>query len=1032
MNHRLRFTSAKIAARIELVAPFVHRRSVPLAPFRLFELENAAQDPPLGEDPADWPEIGPDSYWGRPDLNFFLSGEFRVPEDWDGNSLALHLPLGTFGDIFNHPEGLVLIDGQPSGSADRFHHTITLDPSLADNRRHALGLHGWTGHTQWPPDPGDRAKLRMGRPALVERHLVLLEFIELARAALDTATVPAVDGPVRAGLLTALDSAFLALDTRELPSDALYGSADEALVTLRDGIAAAGPPLDVTLHGIGHAHMDIAYLWTVGQIRRKAVRTFSNVLRLMDSDAGFSFSHSQPQIYDFCARDAPELFRKIRGRIREGRWETIGGMWVEPDMNLPGAEALIRQIQLGRGYFRETFGAGETPVLWLPDTFGFPGQTPQLMKKSGLKWFCTNKLNWNQVTRVPPTHHWEGIDGTRVLAHVLTTPRDVEYLPFPTNYKSDLSAREILGTVTGGDADALSLPICFGHGDGGGGPTEEQLARARACRAMPGMPRFRYSTVDAAFKAIECENRPLPVHRGEHYLEGHRGTLTSQAWIKRANRKNERALHEAEALSAMAGLAPDLDGAWKLLCRNQFHDILAGTAVPEVFADARADHGNIASLAEQAASAAAAAISQDTEEILVLNTAPVASDRIAEVPAAAGEIPCRQSTPDGALVFLPALPAYSAMPLSQASARPPDGLTVSLTDDGAVLQNRFLRADIDRSGRLRSAADRATGAEILAPSSTGNQFQAFEDRPICWDAWDIDPGYEDRMDLIEETAEMAITEQGPVRAAVRIRFRWRESDFTQDIRLCAHSPRIDFVTRINWRQRHTLLKTAFPVAVQSPAALYDIQWGAVSRATTRDTPHDFARFEVPAHKWAMLSSDSHGVALLNDCKYGHDILHNVMRLTLIKSSTAPDPQADQCLHEFTYSLLPFQGRDRSPVDAAAYDLNTPLRIAQPPAGQAPVNERRAQPFVRTTGARAICETLKPAGGGAILRLFEPDGRRGRTTLHFGPKIESAWLCSLLDEPQTPLAVEQNKVTLELRPFEIITLLVRIESRNQNQ
>ncbi len=616
-------------------------------------------------------------------------------------------------------------------------------------------------------------------------------------------------------------------------------------------------------------------------------------------------------------------------------------------------------------------------------------------------------------------------DGTRVLAHVLTTPRDVEYLPFPTNYKSDLSAREVMGTASRADHGARHLPICFGYGDGGGGPTEELLSRARAFAEMPGMPRMIMSSVRTAFEAIEAEGRPLPVHRGEHYLEGHRGTLTSQAWIKRANRRNERALHEAEALSVLAGLSPDLRKAWELLCRNQFHDTISGVCVPQAYRDSRVDHARIAELAESAAKAAAHALAFNAPEPLILNTMPVAAARIAEIPAPHAVGAPSQPTAGGALVYLPSLPAYSATPLSAAYRAAPDGLSVRLftEDGGAVIENRFLCAGFDRFGHLISASIKSVGTETLVGGSPANQFQAFEDRPVCWDAWDIDPDYEEVMEPIREPATIRIIEHGPIRATIRMERHWRKSKIIRDIRLTADSARIDFVTKIDWHQTHTLLKVAFPVAVTSPKALFDIQWGAIERSTSRDTPFERARFEVPAQKWALLSDGSLGAALLNDCKYGYDIHGNVMRLTLMKSATSPDPGADQGLHEFTYSFLPVSGGGRAEVDAAAYDLNTPLRVALPTGG---LDDAvfDGQPFVRFSGSRVICETLKPGKRrSAILRLFEPDGLGGPVTLRFRSCISEVHRCDLLENPVESIKVMGNSVSLEMAPFEIVTLRI---------
>ncbi|WP_377504564.1 alpha-mannosidase [Octadecabacter sp. R77987] len=1020
MSGRWPFTVEKIAQRLTLIAPYVHRKRQPLPPFRLLPLAAATVDAPICADPTGWAEIPHQSYWGQTDLNFILKSSFAAPDGWDADKIVLHLPLGVLGDIFNHPEALVHIDERPVASADRYHHTIQLDGALADGKQHVLSLQGWTGHTDWPPDPTSKAKLFMGTPAIVERDPTLLAFHTLAQTMLDTVSVLAPDDPVHQKLLAALDDAFKVLDTRAPLGDALYETAAAALATLEQGKAAAGDPLDVTLHGIGHAHIDIAYLWPIAQTRLKNARTCSNVLRLMEVDPDYHFSHSQPQLYAMMQADYPAIFDQIKARVAEGRWEVMGGMWVEPDLNIPGPEALVRQLTLGRRYFRDTFGDVETPVLWLPDTFGFPAQIPQLMRHAGLKWFATNKLNWNQINPVASSsHNWEGLDGSRVLAHVLTTPRDVQYLPFPTNYKSDLSAYEVYGTWDRSTTQdqVRDLPICYGYGDGGGGPTEALLAKGHAYADMPGMPRFRMSTVRAAFEAIEAAATDLPVHVGEHYMEGHRGVYTSQGWIKRANRKAEWALHEAEALSAMAGLSPDLTEAWQLLCLNQFHDIVTGTSVAQVFDDARADYTRTMELAGAASAAAADVLAM--QEPALANTSPVSGARLALITGA--DIANGQPTEGGTLALFDALPAYSVTPLANAIPTQIPA-TCRATDAGFVLENATLQVTVDGTGRLTRIHDKATGKEVLQKGALGNQLVAFEDRPICWDAWDIDPSFEDRQDDVMGETSLEIIEAGPLRASLRVTIKWRSSTIMQDIRLAAHSNRIDFDTTVEWHEQHVLLKAAFPVAITAPMAQFDTQWGVVERATTRDTPFDAARFEVPAQKWAQLADRDYAVALLNDCKYGYDVRDTTMRITLIKSSTSPDPQADQGHHAFTYSLLPIPRADPAVLNCAAYDLNAPLRVIPKGPGHAALDA----PFVVSSAPNVIVETLKPADdrAGSIVRIFESNGQKTSATLRFGFDIGTVHVTDFLEVDQKRIPHTGRDVGLDFEPFEIKSIRVQ--------
>ena len=1016
MAGRWPFTSEKIASRLALIAPHIFRRKAPLSPFRILPLPAASIDAPICADPTGWEEIPQNSYWGGADLNFVMKSHFIVPEGWDEDNLALYMPLGVLGDIFNHPEALVHIDKVPIGSADRHHHVIPLSPSVSDGRPHVISLQGWTGLASWPPDPKSKAKLFMGEPALVEVNQELRQFHARATAVLDAATVLDSEGETHRGLIRALDLAFKALDTRAPLGDALYDTVTDAHSILEDEVAAAGEPIDVTLHGIGHAHMDVAYLWPIDQIRLKNARTYSNVLRLMEDDPDFKFSHSQPQLYAMLEEDYPQLFDRIKERITEGRWEVMGGMWVEPDLNIPGPEALVRQLMLGRAYFKDRFGDLETPILWLPDTFGFPAQIPQLMRHAGLKYFATNKLNWNQKNKVQwSTHHWEALDGSRVLAHVLTTPRDVQYLPFPTNYKSDLSAAEVLGTITDATIpEGLSdLPICYGYGDGGGGPTDDLLAKAHAFANMPGMPRFKMSTVRETFAALEKHASELSVWKGEHYMEGHRGVLTSQGWIKRANRLAERALHEAEALAAMAGLSPRLTEAWQLLCLQQFHDIVTGTSVPLVFEDARRDFARIREMVEAVAKEAADALRGP--ETRIANTAPTGGSRVVALPMTSGG----QTTEEGSLFYFNDLPAYSTVPITRAT-EPPTSAAIATHEGETILENGLLRVKVNALGQLTEVYDKENGRHVLQAGQVGNVLQAFEDRPICWDAWDIDPSFEDRMEVVSGPSSVEVIEEGPLRVALRIETLWRHSRVRQIIRLTAASRRIDFVTEVDWHEQHTLMKAAFPTCVQAQEAEFDIQWGVVNRSTKRETSIDAARFEVAAHKWARLCDTDYSVAVLNDCKYGHDVRDSTIRITLIKSSTSPDPHADQGEHIFTYSLLPHDAADRNVLDHEAYALNTPLRLLT--CG----GRSEASQFVSVQHNGIIIETLKPAedGSGVIVRLFRVHGEASQTRITFASKVGEAFIVGFDERPLKEAEHDGKDVLITLQPQELASLLVR--------
>ncbi|MEO1540254.1 MAG: alpha-mannosidase [Pseudomonadota bacterium] len=1049
MDHKFQWTPQKIAARLKLIGGLVYRRRHPLPPFRYRALSGPEAPPPVAPDVDDgaWEVIEPFSYWGAWSTDFVLRSTFEVPSDWSAGEIALHLPLGEAGDIFCHPEALAHIDGVPFASADRYHHEVLLPMEARDGRTHALALHGWTGLSGWPPDPTSRTRLFMKECAVVEIDTPTRDFLVRAEMALELAGAMKEDATARGRILSALDAACGRLDTREpLRTESFYASVPEAAEILDAGLAEAGPPMDVDLVGIGHAHMDIAYLWQVAQVRRKCGRTFSNVLHLMKEHPDYRFSCSQPALYKFVKEDYPDLFDGISAEVAAGRWEAMGGMWVEADCNITGAEALVRQLLFGRRYYREKFGDVETPVLWLPDTFGFCWSLPQLMAQAGLKWFVTNKVNWNQYNPMPAQlMWWQGIDGTRVLTHFLTTPRDVQYLPYPTTYKAELTAEEVLGTWTNFRQKGAhgELMIAYGYGDGGGGPTRQLIQKANTLADMPGAPRVRKGTIAEFFGRLEREGTDhLPVWNDEIYLELHRGTLTSQSRTKRANRRCEYQLHDAEFLSALASLrtgaaypSDALHRAWELLLLNQFHDILPGCSITEVYRDTARDHAEVRDIALAATEAALTrlgGLAPAAARYLIVNPTSFAGPRIGFVPGGATEgfADLRSGTPlltqaveGGTLAYLPVCPAYGFVSLGPADPFSSDtGLTAEPLGEGVLLENDLIRVEIAADGEIARIYDREVGREVLKPGERANQLQLFEDRPLNWDAWDIDIFYEERRERLTEISRLEIVETGPIRAVVLVERRYRNSTITQKIRIHHDSKKIDFDTRLNWHERQFLLKAAFPVNVFAQNATYDIQWGNIARPTHRNTSWDAARFEVPAQKWADLSEGDYGVALLNDSKYGYDIRDDVMRLTLLKCATMPDPLADQGLHSFVYSLLPHTGDWRGKVPAAAYTQNDPAIFFPITGGE---NLVTATSLVTSNRSNVIVETVKQAEDSAalVIRLFENERSRGPVTLTFDFAPVAVTRASLLEEPGDPLDIEGMSVTFEIAPYEIVTLLV---------
>ena len=903
-----------------------------------------------------------------------------------------------------------IIDGEPYASADRHHHEIQPPDSLRDGETHTLALHGWTGVGGWSGATSN-TQLFMRECAVVQIDEPTREFIAVARVALDIAKLLDDNDPAKGLLFNALDAAFTIVDTRDpLGTAAFYDSVPPALAALKQGVAKAGEPMDVDIIGVGHAHIDVAWLWTLGQTRRKVGRTFSNVLRLMEQYPEYKFTQSQPQLYQYCEEDYPEIFAAIKERVKEGRWEVIGGAWVEPDCNAIGSESLARQFLLGRNYFRRHFGDVETPVLWLPDTFGYSWALPQLIAQAGMKYFITHKMSWNQYNHMPDQIlWWQGIDGTKVLTHFLTTLGQfgADFLPHTTTYNAVVDAYEVFSTWNNFRQKELrnELIMAYGHGDGGGGPTREMLENIEQFSSHPGAPRVRTGTVREFMERLDDEHGDdLPVWNGEFYLEYHRGTLTSQARTKWNNRKCEFLLHDAEFLATYAALVCDYDyphetlrEAWELTCLNHFHDILPGSSTTSVYVDADRDYARIRELAEAARDYAIEVISGNVSpdaQVIAINPTSFGGERIGlllepDVTLAGART---QTVAGGTLVAVNDVLPYSVKALvAGASSGEDTGLSIRRDSEGLILENRLIRVIVNRDGEFSSIYDLEAEREVLAPGCTGNQILAFEDRPMMFDAWDIDIYFEDRAEAIRDIQSLEIIEDGPLRIGLEIRRQYRSSALRQRVYLTYNSKRIDFNTEIDWHESHIFLKAAFPVNILSPTATYEIQWGNVERPTHRNTSWDWAKFETAAQKWADLSEGNYGVALLNDSKYGYECKHNELRLSPLKSATMPDPVADQGRHIMTYSLLPHIGDWRGEVIEQAYDLNDPIILRTASGGD---GRDYLEYLVQVDAPNIVIETEKQA---------------------------EAYICNLLEENQQALDVTGNTVILDLRPYQILTL-----------
>jgi len=805
---------------------------------------------------------------------------------------------------------------------------------------------------------------------------------------------------------------------------------------------------------VGHAHLDTAWMWPIAETRRKAHRTFANAVRTMERFPDFKFLCSQPQQYAWVQESAPGLFSQIEQRVNEGRWQPMGAMWIEPDGNLPSGESFVRQLLYGTRYFESVFGErGRQRLAYLPDTFGFAASLPQIFRLAGLDTFITNKLWWNESNEFPHLYfRWRGIDGTEIVSH-LTPGQEYNATNTPFELRRGMKIAE--------RKDELGVGVWmqpFGFGDGGGGPTDWNVLNAELSREREGLPRVELAGAAEFVKALHArreemvsEGRDFPVHEGELYLEKHRGTYTTQARVKRDNAWAEASLRVAEWLEVLTGCsrqgepvrdfaqsgsvsasAEKLRRAWELTLLNQFHDILPGSSIGEVYRDAAADHDEVARLCAQIEQEAVTKIGAglDTrwleQPIAVFNPGSAARSQWVELEFE-GEM---RGT------WVEAVPAMGVKVASSSS----DGdkqhglgqMTCNARNDGShEVANEQISARIDAHGRVTALKTRGGECVVSEPL---NQLALYDDHPKYWEAWDLDAEAMERPRVVETDARVEQITVGAGRPALRVtRSLGRQSRITQTYSILPGSARLDIDTEVEWREERTLLRALFPTNIVADEATYEIPFGHVRRSTKRETPEEKAMFEVPAHRWIDLSQPGRGLAVLNDCKYGHSCHGGVMGLSLLRSCKWPDPEADKGMHRFRYSLMPHGGDWR----AAGVDREAELMVrgvwAVPVGLQqaGPTNEWEPREFVPfrvecSSGASVRVAAVKRAeeGGALVVRVVESSGRAGVC------RVEWVSDCDVrsVDLLERSLGLSGfshagRETTFRMSAFQIVTLLV---------
>ncbi|MCI9141060.1 MAG: alpha-mannosidase [Lachnospiraceae bacterium] len=989
----------------------------------------------------EWTVSDGEPVWGGNNEYYWFRFEAVIPDSCQGKTVVLEITTGREGqwDATN-PQFLAYVNGKVRQGLDVNHREILLTESAEAGERFRIDLSAFTGTQNF------RLHLHVELRVLhrdIEKYYYDLWVPYQVGYLLEREQTEALE------ISECITESLNLLDLRREYSASFYESLRRAQDYLQQEFyeKKCGKSKEI-IYAVGHTHIDIAWLWTLAVTADKSVRSFATALELMRQYPEFIFMSSQPQLYLYVKENAPEVYEEIKSRVKQGRWEAEGGMFVEADCNLASGESLVRQFLYGKRFFREEFGV-ENEILWLPDVFGYSAALPQIMRKCGIRYFMTTKISWNETNKIPyDTFLWQGIDGTRILTHFICA-KDYYHYPVAfeekkrpehfTTYNGYLNPSQIKGTWKRYSQKRLndSALICYGHGDGGGGTTRDMLEnQRRIAKGIPGCPRTKVSTALEFFRHLEEETdgkKTLPLWAGELYLEYHRGTYTSMARNKRYNRQAEFLLHNLEALHTIGLLnrktaypGQKLEELWKIVLKNQFHDILPGSGIREIYEDSKREYEQVLregyALEARAMGLLTEAVEAGEGELVVFNrNGFAASDYVyVENPET---VPLNlERTWDGkGILYVKDVPALGYRTISDAGESGARGFLQVTTD---TVETEDLKVTLNKAGQFTSVYDKKEQRELLSPGQCGNRLVTYEDRPHNYDAWDINDYYTLKAWPLDEEAEISILEQNAMRAVLRVHRKYLDSTIVQDLIFYHEGTRIDVVNHVDWKEKNILLRSLIPVDIHAEQASYEIQYGNVQRSTYYNTSWEQAKFEVCAHKWIDLSEDGYGVSVLNDCKYGYDIHDGVIGLTMLKSAVYPNPDADKEQHEFAYSIVLHRGgwRENETIQKA-YLFNNPLTARKKEQAGGTLPGRFS--FAEIDRKNVVIEVLKMAedGDGVILRLYEAFNRRTHAALRLAEPVRKAAECDMLEQEEKILQAEGSVLRLIFEPYEIKTLKI---------
>ncbi|TQO58248.1 alpha-mannosidase [Paraclostridium bifermentans] len=984
--------------------------------------------------------------WKGRDLYLWMQKEVDIPSNWENKTVVGIFDFGETGAGNNSGfESLFYLNDKPYQGVDSNHKEVFL-PKDINGTRVELIFRLWTGLEGGGIPREQEHRINRAQLAWLDEKVDDLFY----NASVILETIGELDeySPDKVHLTKILNNAFKLIDWAYPGNEDFYNSLHEASDYLNKEIDKIYKHSVVNVTCIGHTHIDVAWLWRLKHTREKCARSFSTVLRLMERYPEYIFLQTQPQLYEYVKNDYPELYEAIKQKVKDGNWEVDGGMWLEADCNIPSGESLVRQILVGSRFIKEEFNK-DVEYLWLPDVFGYSWALPQILKKSGIDMFMTTKISWNQYNRMPhDTFKWRGIDGSEILTHFITTPEPWSQPgSWFYTYNGRLTPKTVKGVWDAYTDKGITndLLVSYGFGDGGGGVNREMLEYRKRLDKMPGLPNVKTGKASEYFRCLKekVEKTDEYVHTwdGELYLEYHRGTYTSQAYTKMMNRKLELLYRETEWLSTVACLTNndwslyannEITKGWKTILRNQFHDIIPGSSITEVYEDAKQEYKEAEDIALDIQNKLEEIyINKDEHTWTIVNNSnwdrnesiDIKCDEDGSFYDEDGNKLKYQRNKDEYTVEIKNIPAlgYKRIILKIDDVQY-DNNSVFEYCDGKISTPKY-NIEWNEYGQLTSIYDKENKREVLAKGERGNVLQMFEDKPMAHEAWDIDIFYQEKMREVKDLQSVELIEDGNIKAVIRFKYKYMNTTISQDMIVYANSNRIDFKTNVDWREKKQLLKVAFVVDIRSTMATYDVQFGNVKRPTHWNTSWDRARFESVAQQWVDLSERNYGVSLLNNCKYGHDIKDNVMRLTLLKSATHPDPVQDQGEQNFTYSLLPHSGDfiDGNTVKHA-YELNQPLKSIK---GMLK-SEVKKQLF-KFNDANILVDAIKKAEDEdmIIIRFHDYSGSRQNVSIDSDYEITGWMETNLMEKPIENLRNE-NSINVVVNPYEIKTLMIKMK------